>query len=365
MRVGIYAANFEVGGVQRVMVAVAEDLLRRGHEVEIATPDARGPFSRYIPSSVDVIDLGARTRIASVVSLSRWIARTRSEVILSAMASANCSVLAARMIARRSIPVVISDHTSIASHVAQGGVAQRLLLYGMRALYPLANGSIAVSQGVADDLRRMVGDCIPHTTVIYNPIVDDRLLLSSRAACPHRWLEMGEVPVVLGVGRLIEAKNFELLIRAFAQTRNVTPCRLVILGEGPLREHLEALVVELGLNADVLMPGSVDNPMAWMSRAGVFVLSSRREGFGNVIVEAMASGAPVVATDCRHGPREIIATVGAGRLVADNDRDALTGAIKDALRGKVLVADRAALAPFGFDRAGDAYEAALLAAMAR
>ncbi len=150
----------------------------------------------------------------------------------------------------------------------------------------------------------------------------------------HPWFETGELPVILGVGRLMEQKDFPTLIRAFAKVLKVRPSRLVILGSGKERSRLNALVHELGLQNHVAMLAFQNNPYAYMTKAAVFALSSAWEGFGNVLVEAMAQGTPVVSTDCKHGPREILDHGKHGLLVPVGDSQAMAEAILNVLSGK-------------------------------
>jgi glycosyltransferase involved in cell wall biosynthesis len=166
--------------------------------------------------------------------------------------------------------------------------------------------------------------------------------------------------VVLGVGRLTAQKDFPSLIRAFAKVRAQKPCRLVILGEGELRGELEALVASLDLSADVALPGFTDNPFAWMRQSSLFVLSSAWEGFGNVLVEAMACGTPVVSTNCPSGPAEILENGRWGRLVPVGDVDALADAMLATL-AETTHADVATRAQdFGVEQAVAGYLGLLL-----
>jgi glycosyltransferase involved in cell wall biosynthesis len=169
----------------------------------------------------------------------------------------------------------------------------------------------------------------------------------------------GAPPVILAVGRLTLQKDFPTLIRAFARLRARRSARLVILGEGELRDELEALVAELGLTADVALPGFVDNPFSWMRGSALFVLSSAWEGFGNVLVEAMACGTPVVSTDCPSGPAEILENGKWGRLAAVGDAEALARAIAEALDDPNPPDVRARAAFFSVERSVDAYLAIL------
>jgi glycosyltransferase involved in cell wall biosynthesis len=198
----------------------------------------------------------------------------------------------------------------------------------MRRAYRKADAIVAVSDGVADDLALLVGIDRSRITRIYNPVVTPRLVELAESPLNHPWFAPAQPPVVLGAGRLTAAKDFATLIKAFALLRNRRPARLMILGEGLERRNLQALATNLGVEAEFALPGFVDNPFQYMRRAAVFVLSSRWEGFGNVLVEAMACGTAVVGTDCPHGPREILEGGRHGALIAAGDPALLAGGIE-------------------------------------
>jgi glycosyltransferase involved in cell wall biosynthesis len=167
--------------------------------------------------------------------------------------------------------------------------------------------------------------------VIYNPVITPELFAKAEEPLDHPWFRPGEPPVVLGVGRLTQAKDFPTLIRAFALVRKERPARLMILGEGEERPKLEALVRELGLEEDVALPGFVGNPYKYIARAGVFVLSSAWEGLPTTLVEALALGTPVVSTNCKSGPEEILEEGRWGRLVPVGNIEELAKAIGESL----------------------------------
>jgi glycosyltransferase involved in cell wall biosynthesis len=164
-------------------------------------------------------------------------------------------------------------------------------------------------------------------TTIYNPVVTDELLEKAREPLDHPWFVEDAPPVILGVGRLEPQKDFETLIRAFHRVQSEREPRLVILGKGSERAKLERLVQSLGMDNSVQMPGFVDNPFQYMARADVFALSSRFEGLPGVLIQAMATGCPVVSTDCPSGPREILEDGRWGALVPVEDEEALAVAI--------------------------------------
>ncbi len=186
---------------------------------------------------------------------------------------------------------------------------------------------IGVSDEAGDDLSRVARIPRQRITTIYNPIVTPELPTLAKAPLDHPWFRPGALPVILGAGRLVDQKDFPMLIRAFVRVRQQRLARLVILGEGEQRGELEAVAVALAVAEDVALPGFAANPFAWMSRADVFVLSSTWEGLGNVVAEALACGCPVVSTDCPAGPSEILQEGTFGSLVPVGDDAALAMAI--------------------------------------
>lgn len=184
---------------------------------------------------------------------------------------------------------------------------------------------------MADDLSRTFGIPAERIQVIYNPIVTPELRTKAQAPLEHPWFGAGEPPVILAAGPLTAQKDFLTLVRAFALVRQRRAARLLILGEGEEWRALEALAERLGLEKDVSLPGFVANPYPYMTRASLFVLSSRWEGLPGVLIEALYCGLPLISTDCPSGPREILADGRYGQLVPVGDAMALARAIERSL----------------------------------
>jgi glycosyltransferase involved in cell wall biosynthesis len=201
----------------------------------------------------------------------------------------------------------------------------------MRRYYPKLHRLIAVSQGVADDVIAITDMPDRQVTVVRNPTVTPAMLSAAALPVEHPWFAKDAPPVVLGVGRLTEQKDFPTLLRAFAEVVKQRDARLVILGEGQLRETLLEQALQLGIADKVAFPGFTDNPWAWMHHAAVFVLSSRWEGSPNTLTEALALGTPVVSTDCPSGPRELLKGGNIAPLVPMGDIAALSEAILSTL----------------------------------
>ena len=191
----------------------------------------------------------------------------------------------------------------------------------------------AVSQGVANSIVNHIPEVQNKVVTILNPIPHNVTSLSQQSI-NHKWLsseprnESNTFPkIILAAGRLIEQKNFLMLIRAFAEVRSQLDVRLILLGDGPQREKICELINSLNIEEAVSMPGWVDNPYSFMASADLFVMSSSWEGCPNVLLEALACGCPVVSTDCPSGPSEILEHGRWGRLVPVNDQTALAEAI--------------------------------------
>jgi glycosyltransferase involved in cell wall biosynthesis len=240
----------------------------------------------------------------------------------------NLATIVAARLSGVSPRVVVSERNQISAKAREArGVWQRALYRAVPLIYRSADKVVAVSGGVADDLARFGRLSAGKIRVIHNPVFDPDIELMSRAPLTHPWFTPDGPPIVLAAGRLHRQKGFDVLLRAFAIARAEVDCRLVILGEGADRAGLMEQVDQSGLGYDIDMPGFCDNPFPLMARAGVFVLSSRWEGFPNALVEAMALGAPVVATDCPSGPHEILKGGEIAPLVPVDDAQALGRAL--------------------------------------
>jgi glycosyltransferase involved in cell wall biosynthesis len=327
-RLAIFLPSLVGGGAERVMLNLAAGLIECGVRVDLLVSQTEGAFREQVPRGVHLISLGASRVLTSLPALTLYLRSARPSAMLTAMDHANLVGLLARRLAGVPVRTVVSVHVAFSdAFLRSQGCRGRWLMRFAGWAYPWADAVVAVSAGVASDLMQKIRVPPQIIRVIHNPILFPSLPALAAVKLSHPWFAPGQPPVVLGVGRLTAQKDFGTLIRAVAAVRAARPARLVILGEGEDRAALEAQVRDSGLAADVEMPGFVENPFAYMRRAAVVVLSSRYEGFGNVLVEAMACGTPVVSCDCPSGPAEILAGGRYGRLVPVSDPLALADAI--------------------------------------
>lgn len=327
--------DLEGGGAERAVLYLAEHFANSGYKTDLLLTRAHGPLLTRVPSKVRLFDFadgkrveGPRLASTALCGLVRYLRTTPPRCLLSSLTGTNLVALVARKLARTPIRLVLREANT------RKNVRSRMTALAMRMLYPSADAVVAVSEGVAKDLV-IHAKVDPHRVeVVHTPVNVERLQRLAGQTPDHDWLTEGTVPVVLGVGRLVPQKNFSLLLRAFFQVRQSLEAKLILLGDGPLRKDLENQAKVLGIQSDVSMPGFVDNPYCFMSRAAVVTLSSEWEGLPNVLVEALAVGTPVVATDCHSGPREILRDGQYGWLTPTGDSEALAAAIIKALSGE-------------------------------
>ena len=361
-KVLLFFPSFQPGGMERVMLNLAGAFRQEGLEVVLLVLRDEGPFREQVPPGMRVIALGGDNLYASLLKVIGALRRERPDAMLAGSVNANVTALLANRLSGVRARVVISEHSRFKARESKSSrrlsVRLRERLRGL--FYPWAGAISAVSAGVADSIAE-TGVERERIQVIYNPVFSPELALRALEAPGHPWLEERKTPVVLAVGRLAAAKDYSTLLRGFALLRSRRAGKLVILGEGPERARLEALAAELGIKQDVSMPGFHPNPYACMARASVLALTSAWEGFANVLVEALACGTPVVATDCESGPREILEGGRYGRLVSVGDAAALANALEQALDAPVdadLLRQRAEC--FSVEEAAKRYLALLL-----
>lgn len=331
MKIAVFYEGLKPGGVEHMIANLSHELIARGHSLTLILAGAPTPRDYPVAPGVGVHWLRHPTSSArgSIVTLARMLRAERYDIVLSAMPQFNNAAVIARILSGTKARNVLTERTNPQADYARlTGWKQRAWHTAAMLAYPLASEIVAVSAGLADSLARFARLDRKRITVIHNPAYQAR---DDRVEVAHPWTRDGMGPVIVAAGRLVEQKDFATLLRALAlvERREV---RAVIFGDGPLRAELEALVAELGLTERVALPGFVRDITPSIAAAGCFVLSSAWEGFGNVLIEALGTGASIVTTDCPDGPREIVADGAFGALVPVGDAAAMAHAIDAMLR---------------------------------
>lgn len=331
-RIALLLPDLRGGGAERASITLAGALRGLGCEIDFVLARAGGALMAEVPDGCRIVDLEVVRMRSIVPGLRRYLGCERPDGLIANMWPLTVlSCLALRSCSSRP-PLVVAEHTDLRMARAIGRRQRPFLRLAGRWLYRPASAVVAVSAGVRDSLHEAAGLPQEWTRVIHNPLRQPSASgFTAEDADLARWWSEGS-PRLLTVGALAPAKAHDVLLRALAGLREHPDARLVILGEGPLRAETEELVSRLGLGERVRLPGFRPDPFPFMRAADLLVLSSAWEGFGLVLIEALACGTPVVSTDCPSGPAEALDHGRFGTLAPPNDPPALAQAIKTALR---------------------------------
>jgi glycosyltransferase involved in cell wall biosynthesis len=327
-------SNLGGGGGERVLVNIINHLDRTRFQPHLALYQKEGVFLRELASDVPVHEIQPMgygflyRNWVRMRAMKRLCDQLHPVLVMSVLWQVNIVTILADTLFGLGCPVVVNEQTALKMDLQSQW--QRHIFWPLaHRVYKRAAKVIAVSSGIASELQETLSLSPDKFQVIHNSITLDEIRDQSSLSSVS--LSMIH-PRLVAVGRLARSKNYPLLLRAVGRVVREEPVSLYVLGEGSERSRLEKLIRDLGLHPVVRLLGFQRNPYAYMRQADVFVLSSDYEGFGNVIIEAMALGVPVIATDCPYGPREILAGGKYGVLVPPGDEQALADAILSLLR---------------------------------
>ncbi len=318
------------GGTPRIIADIVNALSGEYHIMILALEGTKSAYA--LNEDVKAVSLEGKVKFKSrflntllsfskMLKMAMVIRRERPQTVISLHPRANLNNVLAKKLFGLSYRCIIYElnFTPIQYGESLSGKLMRLLI---RALYRHSDLALANAGELADEMGRNYSIPCKKLRVIHNPCDIEKIAAMSKEAVEISWFNEG-IPVILTVGRLIKQKNHAMLLRAMRRVSEKVQVRLVILGEGPLKEELIRTAANLGVDREVLLPGWRDNPFKYMSRAKVFVLSSDYEGLPNVLIEALACGVPVISTDCPSGPEEILCGGKYGIVVPVGDEEAM------------------------------------------
>lgn len=353
-RIAFFMPHLLPGGAERVMLILANQFVSQGFQVDFLFVKAIGHFVSRLSPMINIVDMHAAKMIFSVFQLAVYLRRQKPDVLFSTLHPTNVASILAKMISRTNTRVVLRVSTTVSAQRYapwKKWLVRQLLSF----FYSRADQVIAVSNGVASDLHSYLKLDVSKISRIYNPTITQEIFDKSMEPIPHPWFTPHHAPVIIGVGRLILDKGFAHLLEAFALVRSVMPAKLVLIGDGPERLNLNNLAQKLNVQDDFSIIGFVENPFAYMKRAALFVLPSRREGLPNALIEAMACGCPVISTDSPGGAREILRDGQYGDLVPLDSSELLVDAILRNLNGNVKSVDPGWLEQFKMEYVAKQY----------
>ena len=331
MRVLFVHSQMPGGGIERVTLTLLEEFQKRGVRCSLALRCAQGEFIDEACALTDVVELAPDGMRSFIPQLADLIKRFGPTHIVTAMPDVTLLTLVARRWARSAACTIQGVHLTqkrvAYKKTVSGAIRWRYERLLARIAYQRVDSVVAVSAGIRDELREQFGISAGRIRLIHNPVVRDSDIASGVQA---RTSAAGRVRLC-SVGRLSYQKGLDVLIRALRQVDG--QWELEIHGNGAERDRLSELVNSCGLAERVHLRGHTDDPLHAIDAADWFVMPSRFEGFGVVLVEALARGVPAIASDCPHGPREILNDGEFGVLVCPDDVDALSTALQRAIDG--------------------------------
>jgi glycosyltransferase involved in cell wall biosynthesis len=367
-RTCILLKSLPSGGVERMMLNLSEGLAHRGHTVDIVVFEQNGALARSIPESVTIRALteGRAYRLGRKLfavgrTFRRYVMEHRPDVVISAKEQANLINVIFRLVYRNSYRSVITRHVPLDGALV-GTDAKPSVRWLYRRMLWRADRIVAVSEGIADEIRSFVPvTANQKVSVICNPVINDSMYEKSKQILDEPWFKDRREPVIVASGRLSFQKGFDILIQAVSILKKTRPVKLLILGEGILREKLEEDIGRLSLDNDVRLAGFKANPYPYYRNADLFVLSSRWEGQPLTLIEALALGTRVVSTNCRTGPAEILDGGSLGVLVPPENPVALSVGIEKALMNNTndMSSQYKGLDKYNISAASTEYEALL------
>ena len=307
-KISIVLHDLRGGGAEKMMVRLANQLAENGDNVEMILLTAGGVNKPFLSKSVALVELNAARTLSAFSPLRKHLKQSNPDGILSALTHVNviASLVCVSLGWLKRLSVSERNTFSLDRKVNNGAVMKATYVIAPFIYRFLTNPVIAVSRGVADDLVECSVVRQKDVCTASNPVITNETLEAAKQDAKHSWLNTKEAKTIVAVGRLSDQKGFDMLIDAFSLVLNEINARLVIFGEGELREDLQNKIEQLNITQSVDLAGYTDNPIAEIKQADLFVLSSRFEGSPNVLVEAMSVGCKVVAFDCPSGPLEIL-----------------------------------------------------------
>lgn len=325
IKISLILPGLAGGGAEKVMLLLAKGFAEKGFNVDLIVCKATGHLMNSVPEGVNFINLEAKRIVFAFPSLIKFLYGSDTDIIFSSLKPVNILTVLSKKLLFLQAKVGIVEHSTLSERILNAKkIKDKFVIpFLMKWTYKFADQIICVSKGVADDLSATLSLDRSSIEVIYNPVIDNELVEKSNEPITHKWFEQG-TPVIIGMGRLIEEKNFPLLIRSFSMVRERIESKLMILGEGEKKAEIKKLISDLKITQDVDLIGFVENPYKYLKNANLFVLSSNVEGLPTALIEAMACGTPVISTDCPSGPREILENGKFGALIKMNSHEELS-----------------------------------------
>jgi len=357
--IAFFVPSLEGGGAERFMVNLANEFSDKGNKVYLVASSLTGSYISEVSDQIEVIDLRVSRVLYSLPKLIFFLRTIKPSILISTIYHANMVSVTAGIIARSQTKIIIREDNMNESlrNKSSSFIAYQITFFFKKFLYKMSHAVVVLSNAMGEEIKDLIPGIDKKVNLIYNFVDLEAIENLSREDVKHPWLQDNHTsPVIVSAGRLSDQKNWPLLLRAFALNLDHRDIKLIILGEGEKRKELEGLIVDLGIQNNVSLPGFKQNPFSWMARSDIFALSSNFEGCPNVILQALCCGCKIISSDCESGPREILEDGKWGELFKVGDISDLSRKIKLSLDEDLKIDPRERAKYFTNDRCIDEYE---------
>lgn len=326
-KIAFFSYDMRVGGAEKMILTLLPWFINAGYSIDLVLVKKTGAFLTDIDPRVNLISLKKEHVSQSLFPLIRYFKKSKPDVFISNLTHLNIVTIIAKIFSGTCSKIIITEHNTITANNLENGGKESILVFLSKFLYPLADKTVVVSEGAAQNLIDAIRINPNKVQNIYNPIDIDHIHLLAKEQINESWLTEKSIPVLIAVGRLEQQKNFSFLLNVFQTLIKKRKARLLILGEGSEREALEKQIKVYGIQNEVKLLGIKTNPYPYISNADLLVCTSKYEGFNITLAESLACGTPVISMNCPYGPAEILDNGTYGQLIPLGDRDGMVDAI--------------------------------------
>mgnify|MGYP001161156190 FL=1 len=336
MKITVIIPTLNIGGAEKLTVNLINDWINKGHQIELLLLRKEGPLLEELNNNnLKIHNLNSKKLLFSFFPLYKFFKRNKIDIIWANIYILNFIVIFAWMLSGKKGKLFVTEHNPLSFQINELSKLKEFFLRFIFSLsYRFATGITTVSKGIKNDLLQLAHINNDKIDVIYNPVAIGKNKISKLFNLEKKIWDSSYNVKLLSVGNLKVQKNHKLLINTFAKLPKNLNAQLIIIGEGPLRKELEELINNLKLSKRISLIGHQKNPYPWYHSADLFILSSDYEGFGNVLIEALECGLPIVSTNCVSGPKEILENGKYGKLVEVNNVDDLKNGIIEQINKK-------------------------------
>lgn len=337
-KISFFIPNFKIGGIEVSYKNLCNNLISELPDIELVYCEDVGPLKKEFHKDVNFVKLNSTRIIPIIWALKRYFENNQPAIFITPMYMLGNAAIISKMISRSKPKIIIGARSTFSQVINSFSTRYEsfILHYLSKFLFRYADKIISVSKGVENDLMESLKLDHRKIKTIYNPVIDNRHLQKHIAPPRHKWFLKKDPPykILISIGRLSHEKGFHGLIEAFSEIEQQHNLRLLIIGEGYLKDDLINLISHYQLLKKVQIIDFREDYLSYLAYSDTYILNSLYEGLPATLIEALAVGCNVISSDCNHGPREILKNGKYGILFPVGDKEKLKRGIIDSFTEK-------------------------------